>query len=470
MTRVAAIVLAAGASARFGSPKQLLDWGGVSLTAHTADLAHRAELAPIVVVLGHQAAAVKETLANRSVQTVVNWRWEEGLSTSVQVGLSALPPDVDGAIFLHCDQPLVTVGLLRQLVARFEQTQAPIVLPAFQGQRATPVLFARRLFHELAAAHGDQGGRQLINDYANEVARVDVNDPFLLTDADTPDIYARLQSANLQSANLQSPPPNLIVDMDGVLWRGDEALPGFLAFFDFLRRHRICFTLATNNASRRPDQYVQKLARLGAEVSADHILTSAQATAAYLSTIAPPTTPVYVIGEDGLRDALTERDFTLVERDARYVAVGFTRHLSWEMLARATIEIRAGAQFFGANPDVTFPSEDGPVPGNGATLAALEAATGVAPTVIGKPAPWLYQEAMQRMNASPETTLVIGDRLDTDIAGGIRAGIRTVLLLSGIATRDQLATSPFQPDAVFDTIGALVQAWEATPPKAHEEL
>jgi len=134
--------------------------------------------------------------------------------------------------------------------------------------------------------------------------------------------------------------------------------------------------------------------------------------------------------------------------------------LTWQKLAMATLLIRQGAQFIGTNPDVTFPSEAGPVPGNGSTLAALQASTGVSPLVLGKPHPWLFQEAMRRMGAEPASTAVIGDRLDTDIAGGINAGTGTILVLSGISTRSDLDRAGARPDLVCADVGELVQVWQ----------
>jgi 4-nitrophenyl phosphatase len=462
VTRVAGIVLAAGASTRFGSPKQLLMWDGTPLAAHVCDVALAARLDPVIAVLGHSAADVRRTLVGRPVQVAMNWRWKDGLSTSVQTGLAALPPDVEGAIFLHCDQPLITARLLQAMVDHFDPDTAPIVHPTVQGERAAPVLFARDFFAEMANVHGDRGGRGLINKYADRVATITVDDPNALVDVDTPEAFKRITDSRSQNADcdLESAISNLIIDMDGVLWRGETPMPGLKDFFAFLRERCINFILATNNASRRPDQYVEKLARFGVDVPQRAILTAAQATAAYLASVAPPRAPVHFIGADGLRDALTERGFELVNDGARYVVVGWTKELTWEMLAQATIQIRAGAEFIGTNPDVTFPSERGLVPGNGSTLAAIQAATNTPPRIIGKPEPWLYQEAMRRMDAQASATAVIGDRLDTDIAGGLRASIRTILLFSGITTPEELTHSPIAPDMTFANITELTEAWK----------
>lgn len=247
--------------------------------------------------------------------------------------------------------------------------------------------------------------------------------------------------------------------MDGVLWRGDEPMPGLQDFFAFLHQYGVGFVLATNNSSQRPEQYTHKLARFGIQVPVECVLTSAQAAAAYLADFAPPGTRVYAIGGEGVQRALEQRGFALTDTGAAYVVVGWDRQLTWDKLATAALLIHAGAGFIGTNPDTNYPTERGPVPGNGAQLAALETTTGVAPVVVGKPEPRMYEDALRRMGAQPETTAVVGDRLDTDIAGGVRAGLTTVLVLSGIATEADLAASPIRPDLVCADIGELVQMW-----------
>jgi 4-nitrophenyl phosphatase len=481
LTSIAAVILAAGASTRFGRTKQLLEWGGLPLVAHIADVARTAGLHPVVVVLGCQAEAVRGALGTRPVQTAMNWRWEEGMSTSVQAGLAALPPETKAAVFLQCDQPLITAELLQALAGRFDETGAAIVHPTHAGQRGTPTLFARQLFSELAAITGDQGGRSLISRYPEEVARTEVADPDVLADMDTPADYERLwkkvssfgvsgfrleeehserETWNAKPDTALSRIRHLIIDMDGVLWRGESPMPALQKFFAFLRRRDIGFMLATNNAKRTPEQYVAKLAGFGVDVPREQVLTSALAAAAYLATIAPPGTRVYPIGDDGVLRALEAHGFALTDEGAEYVVVGWDPNLTWKKLATATLLLHTGAGFIGTNPDVNFPSEHGPLPGNGAQLAALEAASGVKPIVVGKPEPWMYRQAMRRMGAHPETTAVVGDRLNTDIAGGVRAGVATVLVLSGISTQEDIATSATKPDLVCADIGDLLERWE----------
>jgi 4-nitrophenyl phosphatase len=427
-------------------------------------------------VLGAQADEIYAALGDRPIRTLINWRWEEGMSTSVQTGLVGVTPEADGALFLQCDQPRVNADLLRTMVRRFEASKHPIVHPVHDGRRGTPVLFPRRLFPELSAVTGDEGGRSLIERHPEAVATIRVDDPSVLVDVDTPADYDRLlnsvepstktstesspASQQSSSARVLRRIRHLLIDMDGVLWRGDEPLPGLERFFAFLRRHDVAFTLATNNASRTPEQYAAKLASFGVEVPLETILTSSLVVAAYLSDIAPSGSRVSIIGEDGLAQALKDRGFSLSDDDASYVVVGWDRELTWEELTTASLLIHHGAAFIGTNPDVTFPTERGPAPGNGAILAALEAATGVSPTVTGKPEPRMYEEALRRMEATPETTAMIGDRIDTDIAGAANVGLTTVLTLSGITQPEDLGTSSIKPDLVCKDITSLIPLWK----------
>jgi 4-nitrophenyl phosphatase len=292
----------------------------------------------------------------------------------------------------------------------------------------------------------------------------------IVSDIDVPDDYRMLLERNASRGNdcesdldlaRLAAIDGLIVDMDGVLWHSDTPLPGLREFFEFLRGASIRFMLATNNSSLMPEQYSGKLARFGVEVACDRVLTSAQATSAYVASASSPGTRVYVIGGDGIRSALQADGLVLADTDVEWVVVGWDRELTWRKLETASLLIHRGARFVGTNPDRSYPTERGPAPGNGAQLAAIEATTGVSPIVVGKPEPWLYEQAVARLGSSPATTAVVGDRLETDIAGGIRAGLSTILLLSGIASRNDAARSPWRPDIVLHDIRELVAVWRA---------
>lgn len=237
--------------------------------------------------------------------------------------------------------------------------------------------------------------------------------------------------------------------MDGVLWRGETALPGLQEFVDTLRSTKRRMVLATNNSNSTVDQYVNKLKRMGVDVHPEEILTSAQATGNYLYKIAPKQSRVFVIGGDGLTNAIRDYEFTLTEDDPDYVVVGIDKKISWAKLNTAVINIRAGAKFIGTNPDSTYPTENGIGVGNGAILAAIRVATGVSPLVIGKPETPIYEQALQRLKSNASDALMIGDRLDTDILGAQRAGIATLLLLTGVTSLDMSKTSVIQPDLVL---------------------
>jgi len=263
----------------------------------------------------------------------------------------------------------------------------------------------------------------------------------------------------------------LIIDMDGVLWHGTQAMPGLVEFFQTLNDLDIRYILATNNASLTPEQYVTKLAKMGVTVNQKQILTSGMATAFYLSEkINPKETRVFVVGEDGATQPLLELGFTLTglyevnnsdkpeQKGADIVVCGKDETLSWAKLATASLNIRAGASFIGTNADTTLPTEHGVTHGNGAILAALEVATGVTPTIIGKPEPIIYQQALGLLGISPDETVALGDRLETDILGAVRTGIRSIMVLTGISSVADLQDSDYQPTWVMDDIRAVTKA------------
>ena len=465
---IAAVILAAGGSTRFGQPKQLLTWNDKPLIAQAADVAWSAGLDPVIVVVGAHADTVIPTLAAKPVRIVRNYRWQEGMSSSLHVGIAALPPDVDAAIFMPIDQPLITPQLLQMYVHRRQETSAGILVPqTAEGQRGTPVLFAKRYFGELAGLSGDVGGRALFAKHGDDIAYLPISDSAWLTDVDTPAAYEQLQiSTGPASGRLDfSRIRGLVCDMDGVLWRGQTALPGLKGFFRLIHDLDLEYMLVTNNSSRTPAQYVQKLAGMGISTTTDHVLNSAIAAARHIADRHPGAS-VFAIGGLGVKEATVthglefhnEADTEAVD----YVVVGWDRDLTWEKLATATRLILNGAIFIGTNPDKTFPLEDALAPGNGAQTAALTSATGIEPVMAGKPAGPLYQQAMQHMHTTPETTLVLGDRLDTDILGGIRLGMPTALLLTGISQAPELEHSPIRPTAVIQDLPTLVETWRTT--------
>lgn len=255
---------------------------------------------------------------------------------------------------------------------------------------------------------------------------------------------------------------HLILDMDGVLWRGDTPMPSLNAFFDTLNRLDIDFVLATNNATKTAVMYTDKLARFGVSVPPERILTSAETTAVYLRETYAAGTAVYVVGDVGLRDAMTNQSFTLVSPDEvrqgaepELVVAGFTPHACYDDFAMATVAINRGATFIGTNPDATYPTPLGPQPGAGSLLALITAATGVTPPTIGKPGPIVFEQALKRLGSTHANTAMVGDRLNTDILGAKNAGLHAIMVLSGISTAAEAASFTHKPDLIVADIGEL---------------
>ena len=250
---------------------------------------------------------------------------------------------------------------------------------------------------------------------------------------------------------------HLIIDMDGVLYRGDQPMACLREFIEFLRERPIPFILATNNSTRTPQEYVDKLARMGVTIFASEILDSGQATARFLAREYPRGTRVHVFGMPALKQAIRDQGFILADEEVALVVASMDREVNFEKLKRATLLIRRGVRFIATNLDPTNPSEEGLVPGTGAMIVALEAASGVKAEAIGKPEPTMYQMAMDLMHACPETTAALGDRADTDILGGKRASLTTLCVLSG--SSDRAEAEAYEADMIFDDIADLLETW-----------
>lgn len=251
----------------------------------------------------------------------------------------------------------------------------------------------------------------------------------------------------------------LLMDMDGVLWVGNQALPGVAAFFSFLNARQIRYVLVSNNATRRAEYTVARLKEIGVTVSPDYVLTSADATPRWVKQKMPEVKRAYVVGEAALREALTDAHIEIVERDADAVIVGLDREITYEKLKRATLEIRRGAKFIATNTDRTLPTEEGLTPGAGSLIAALSAATDVGPLVIGKPARPMFDLAMEMSGTQPNETAMLGDRLDTDIDGAAALGLQTIMVLTGVSTRAEAERNHALPDLIVDDLPALARAW-----------
>jgi len=249
----------------------------------------------------------------------------------------------------------------------------------------------------------------------------------------------------------------LIFDMDGVLWRDNTPLLDLKNFFETLSSHGYQYVLATNNATRNTSQYLEKLLTFGVKLSSQQVINSPMATAYYLAKRFPNGGPVYIVGEHGLVSTLAEKGFYQAEENVLAVVAGLDLHVNYEKLKIATLLIRGGAPFIGTNPDKTYPSPKGLVPGAGAILAAIEAATDVKPITAGKPEPTMMEMALQVMGTSPLETLVVGDRLDTDILAGQNTGCLTALVLTGVSTVEDLEIWRPAPDLVLANAELLIQ-------------
>ncbi len=252
-----------------------------------------------------------------------------------------------------------------------------------------------------------------------------------------------------------------ILDMDGVIYAGHELLPGAREFVSHLQATSTPFLFLTNNSSRTPDQYAEKLASLGICVGEERVFTSALATAAWLKEAAPAGAAILVIGERGIREALAQQGFRLVDdhRQAQYVVVGFDSTLTYAKAREAALAIRRGAPLIATNTDASLPTEQGEIPGAGSIVAMLETATGVKARVIGKPEPGIFEQALARLGTRPEETAVVGDRYETDIVGGHRAGLKTIGVLCGVTDARRFAAADPRPDWVFAHLGELLTAW-----------
>ena len=257
----------------------------------------------------------------------------------------------------------------------------------------------------------------------------------------------------------------LVVDIDGTLLRGSLPLPGLARFFAFLQSRQVPFVVASNNATKTAAAYQESLAGLGAPVKIEQILTAGAATARYLAGELHQGARLYLIGEAALQSVLRQAGFILLEdasQPADAVVVGGDSALTYEKLKYAALLLQRGARFVGTNPDLLCPTEEGLVPEAGTTLAALEAATGTSPVVIGKPSRYLFDMAVENMGSERATTAVLGDRLETDILGGQQAGLRTILVCTGVDDGSTITQKGIEPDLVASGLEELVELWTAS--------
>jgi len=246
-------------------------------------------------------------------------------------------------------------------------------------------------------------------------------------------------------------PKSYLIDMDGVIVRGSELIPGADAFLGRLHQRGIKFLILTNNPMYTPADLQYRLQRLGVNVTAEHIYTSAMATAQFLKSQNPNGT-AFALGESGLTTALHEVGYVLTDYQPDYVVLGETTSYSYANITHAVRLIAQGARFLATNPDPSGPGEGGLVPACGAIAALIEAATGIAPYYVGKPNPLMMRTALRYLGEHSENTIMVGDRMDTDVRVGIESGLETVLVLTGVATRPMVERFPYRPTRIVDSV------------------
>ncbi len=254
---------------------------------------------------------------------------------------------------------------------------------------------------------------------------------------------------------MDKPIENWLTDMDGVLVHEERAIGGAADFIKALRDSGRKFIVLTNNSIYTPRDLRARLRTSGIDVPEGAIWTSALATAKFLSEQRENGT-AYVIGESGLTQALYDAGYTMTSRDPEYVVLGETRTYSFEAITRAIQLIVDGARFIATNPDTTGPSPTGPLPATGSVAALITRATGVEPYFVGKPNPLMMRSALNQIQAHSETTVMIGDRMDTDVLSGLEAGLRTILVMTGSTRREEIERFPYRPTRVVDSIADVV--------------
>lgn len=247
---------------------------------------------------------------------------------------------------------------------------------------------------------------------------------------------------------------NYLIDMDGVLITGTNIVPGAEKFIARLQERNAKYLVLTNNPRYTPGDLAHRLEWIGLEIPSERIFTSAMATARFLHSQRPGST-AFVIGESGLTDAIHDVGYIITDHDPEYVVLGETNSIDFEQITKAIRMVTNGAHFIATNPDPAGPGEDGMVPACGAMAAMIERASGVSPFFIGKPNPLMMRLALNYLGAHSEHTVMIGDRMDTDIVTGIESGMETILVLSGVTREADVRRFPYQPTRIVRSIGEI---------------
>jgi NagD protein len=264
-----------------------------------------------------------------------------------------------------------------------------------------------------------------------------------------------IKSGDSEKGNNMALPKSYICDMDGVLVRGSQVVPGANEFIQRLQQAGAKFLVLTNNSLYTPRDLYVRLQRIGLEVPPNAIYTSALATAQFLATQRPGGS-AYVIGEAGLTTALHDVGYIITDQDPEYVVLGETLSYSFERITQAMRFVAAGARFIATNPDVSGPGEGGMVPATGAVAALISAATGVQPYYIGKPNPLIMRTALRTLDAHSEGSVMVGDRMDTDMIIGTESGLETILVLTGVTRREDVPRYPYRPTHIVESVADIV--------------
>jgi len=247
------------------------------------------------------------------------------------------------------------------------------------------------------------------------------------------------------------PPKNYITDMDGVLVSGRTIIPGADRFIEKLKARDAEYLVLTNNPLYTPRDLAHRLSITGLDIPPERIFTSAMATAHFLRSQKPDGT-AFVIGESGLTDAIHGVGFVITDHDPDYVVLGETNSYNFELITKAIRLVAGGAHFIATNPDPTGPTEKGIVPACGAMAALIEKASGLPPFFVGKPNPLMMRMALNYLDVHSEDTVMIGDRMDTDIIAGVESGMETILVLTGVTRREDVARYPYQPTRILESV------------------
>ncbi len=242
-----------------------------------------------------------------------------------------------------------------------------------------------------------------------------------------------------------------LMDMDGVIYRGSKMIPGADRFVRNLKRLGRKFLFLTNSSDSTPEDLQARLSGMGIQVDVGCFYTSALATAAFLHA-QKPRGKAFAIGEQGLKEALLEVEYTLTDKDPDYVTLGETKNYDFYQIATAISLIEGGVPFIATNPDVTGPFDGGIIPACGSFAALIEKATGRTPYFVGKPNPLIMRKALRTLDVHSTETAIIGDRMDTDIVAGMESGMETILVLTGVTNREDLGNYPYRPDFIFNSI------------------